>query len=148
MKAKVLTSVLVVVMFLTSVIAYGQEKTVYENVENTGSYMKKEYITVDKYSKSPISKKLYVYDVNGLRTERIEYVWSNNSSGWEAVTRYEYEYADNRLLLSTIHSKWDKSNNGWSDNVEQMIYNYDENGLLANVDKVYKKKDQLASISR
>jgi hypothetical protein len=142
MKAKVLTPVLVVVMFLMSLSIYGQNNDVivYDNVVDCGTYVKKEFVKVDKTSLYPISKRVHIYDGAGERVEATEYyVWASN--GWKVVKKYEYEYDRDDVLLSMLCSKWDNFKRRWSNEVELTTYSYNDNGELADINVVKNKID-------
>lgn len=147
MKTRILTSVLLIVIMLVCFNVCAQNKVVYDNIESYGAYIKKEFISVDKNTNTPLSKRVYLYNEKDQRVETIEYIWRNDlSAGWEALRKYEYEYSDNDLLIYTICSQWDSWKSKWSDNVEQITYNYNENGELIDVDKINTTRAKLLTI--
>jgi len=144
MRIKILTSVVAfVLMVMLTVNISAQERIIYENVYNHGSFVNKEFVSIDKVTKIPISKRLHIVNDEGQTLETVEYKWNNATTGWEVIKKNEYAYNENNLLISTICTKWDSSKKKWSDMVDQMTYNYDKNGGLASVDKVSKKRTEL-----
>lgn len=137
MKARILTSVLVVLVSFGSLCAGNPSSNhkVYTNHEISDSAIVKEYTFVDSETLQPETKSVYNYTTDGILTERVIYAWKTEE-GWVAIQKYDYGYNMNGKLLSLIYTKWDKELNAWSTKSQCSYYNYGIHGEILSVKQI------------
>lgn len=133
MKTTILTSVFAVLVSITSLNA--KNVTTYSNVEMSSSVIKKEYVSLDKSTSTPLTKDVYFYDNKGKLESKNIALWSSEK-GWVNAAKYEYQYTDNGKVSNVTYTKWDKGTNSWSDKAEFLAHIYDDNDNILSVEQV------------
>lgn len=112
MNAKILLSFLSAIILSISAYAHTPETIVLSNVENTENGCIKEFFFCDKETNVPISKTVYLYDIEGRMLEKAIYDW-DGPNGWIGVQKLEYNYEKSDAPTIPTVKKWDKRSSKW-----------------------------------
>lgn len=134
MKTKIFC--LVTALCLISVYSFSQNAKVniFQNHSNNEKGITKEFTEFESNTAKPLSKKIYVYNAKGKRTEEVIYKWDKRK-GWVGTKMYTYIYTGDKLT-TLIYKKRDKQTGKWSNRSENMVYTYDNNGKLLSMKKI------------
>lgn len=136
MKARILTSILVVVFSVTCLFAANPKNNIYTNTETTEMGSVKEYTFCDKETLKPLKKTVYQYDATGATVQKTTYKW-DESFGWAALQKYSYEYNENGKIVNLIYTEWDKGLGTWAKNSDHMLHIYNMNGELLSIRQLH-----------
>lgn len=117
---------------------------IYNNTSKNENGTVREYIQYDKSISRISGKSIYTFDSTGTRTQRIHYIYKNNT--WVPVHKYDYVYNDHGQVSNVIYTKWNKRSDNWAQKSENMIHIYKNTGELLAVNKETINNDKLLSL--
>lgn len=105
------------------------------NVDTTECSIKKEMTMFCQSGSKPLLKKIYYYDLSGLRLSHAVYLW-DDKNGWVEHQEYIYTYSDNQLIAILFRNK---NNDDSPETQYNLLYTYDDAGMLLTIKYVREK---------
>lgn len=132
MKTKLLSALLVGMLFTVSIFANDPETTTYSNIQNTETGSVKEFTTFSKSTNEPMQKSTYRYDLAGNIQEKVVYKW-NGDKGWVGAQKLEYKYNETATdrPVGINFSEWDSKKNDWTAKQKSITFEYKTDGSSA-----------------
>lgn len=110
-------------------------QNILSNIDTLECGVKKEMTLMNESDSKPLLKKVYIYDLSGMRLSQTIYLWKDKS-GWIEHQEYTYRYKNNRLVSIQLRGC---NNSKTSDIQQNMVYVYDDMGILLTIKHIKEK---------